>query len=160
MLYLDSDDSSKTVTPTEQGTPVRDKENGIMSDKKTEEETVESQKDKESDGSKDLSVSLGEDEIDGFKRRSTARVHSSPTPYDSTALRITPDNSSIGSRDRPVSMGSFNDEIAGNKRGSVYGSGSDVSVSDTPQQRKLRDRMTASPRLGDRPRVSKINGQG
>ena len=144
MLYSDSDDSSQTVTPTEQGTPVREKENGVMSDSKTKEEIVKTQKDKESEEPND--------EIDGFKRRSSTRVAS----YDSNALRITPDNSSLGSRDRPVSMGSFNDEIVGNKRGSMYGSGSDVSVSDTPQQRKLRDRMTASPRIGDRPRVSSL----
>ena len=148
MLYSDSDDSSQTVTPTEQGTPVREKENGIMSDSKTKEEIAKTQKDKESEGSKEPN-----DETDGFKRRSSARVAS----YDSNALHITPDNSSLGSRDRPVSMGSFNDEIVGNKRGSMYGSGSDVSVSDTPQQRKLRDRMTASPRIGDRPRVSSLD---
>lgn len=153
-IYPDSDDSSKTVTPTEQRTPVREKENGGITPKnKSEEELFKSQKDKEDKESDTLSTSLGEDEVDGIHRRFSSRVSSDPPSFDQAAgSQLTPDNSSTGSRDRPLSIIS-NDGSIVNKRGSMYGSGSDVSVSDTPQQRKVRDRISASPRLDVR-RVS------
>lgn len=148
MFYLESEDSSKTATPTEYGTPVREKESESRDE--TDGANMKTENAKKQDNK------LIEDDVDGTKEKSIPhRTNSPPRSYHPpSGIQFRSNNSSIGAQDnRPGSICSLGDEGIMNKRGSMYGSGSDVSVSETPQQRKLKDRISASPRLAER-RVS------
>ena len=64
----------------------------------------------------------------------------SPPPYDPPAP--------LDDKSRPLSTGSF--EAAG---GSLTGSGSEMSLGEAPQVRKIKGRVASSPRMSERPKV-------
>ena len=96
-------------------------------------------KDKEKSVRDKDNQTTGQDEVDG-PHRQAKRVSSSPPPYDPPTH--------VNENSRPVSTGSF--EGAG---GSLTGSGSEMSIGENLQMRKVKGRMASSPKIGDRPKV-------
>ncbi len=83
------------------------------------------------------------EEVDGD--RPTVRATSTPPPYDPTSIIIR------GMQIRPLSICSMNENVESS--GSLTGSGSERSIAQTPQQRRVRENLSNSPSA--RPRVSK-----
>ncbi len=123
-----SADSSKTVTPEE--TPVRNKQFPHNEKEATNEIEKCSEPDKYE--------IIVEDEIDGALKR-TGRSTSSPEPSEAASLQIQlmPTSST-----RPLSTCSLGE-----------GSGSELSVGETPSHRRVKEKLSNSPRISERPKV-------